>query len=317
MKLRENKKIDSMLFHYFREEANNMEIPDQERCWQNLQKRLASNKQDQELPGAFIAPIGAEKKDSRFQFLKRYRNLTALAAACFLVFMLLSGMPPAQTLRQVLTGSLPQMGADSAPEMGVKGLAEDSQYLQGQKSMPLEAEVRDGAPAEEADADSFGIMQQDIPPGAGEMEELLPEVATADETRDLSFYTLEHYFTSLQEHRKFASGGIYYLSKAPEGYVFNRGIITKSDTSLLELRQEFTSPDGSSLIVQQSFYPDMHTRTEEPAEKEPYTEPDYHFFTINGSVAVQWIKDASTITLSGPFNEDHLLAIADLLVALE
>ncbi len=300
MTIRENKKVDSMLFHYYREEASNMKIPDQDRCWQDLQKRLEAGKQEQDLPDAFMAPTGSEKKDSPFQFLKRYRNLTALAAACFLVFMLLSGMPPAQTLRQMLTGSPPQMGADRAPEMGIKGLAE-------------ETELQVLTPEEEGDADSFGIMQQDIPPGAGEMEGLLPEVAPADETRDLSFNAFEQFYISLQEHREFAPGDIYYLSKTPEGYVFSLGVITITDTFLLRLNQEYTSPEGSSLILQQSFYPNMLTRE----ESESSIESGYHFFTQNGSWAMQWIRDDSTIALSGPFNEDHLLAIAELLVALE
>ncbi len=331
---KENQKIDSLLSRFYREEANNMQIPDRERCWQDFQQLL--EKGEQERAGISIPAARAEKKDSFYQFVRRYRNLTAVAAACFLVVMLLGGMPPVQTLRQVLTGSLSQTGADRAKLMGIEDGTEDELLILEQDGLPEEQAARGDAPTPEPPgAEGFGIMQQEvmetaplseeealrqqsIPPGAGERE-LLPQVTVSDETQKLTFDTLEHYNSSLQENREMAPGKLFYLAVPPEGYRFSRGTITKTDTSLSELRQEFTSPDGARLIVQQSFLVDITIMESEPGEKKPeaHDGPEYHFFTQNGSNIIQWIRDDSMIIVNATLDEDDLLYISDHLVTLD
>ncbi len=325
---KENQKIDSLLSRFYREEADNIEMPDRERCWQDFQQLL--EKGEQERAGKSIPAARVEKKDSFYQFIRRYRNLTAVAAACFLVVMLLGGMPPVQTLRQVLTGSLPQTGADRAKLMGTEDGTKEELLILEQDSLPEEPAARGDAPtAEDTDAESFGIMQQEvmesaplseeealrqqsIPPGAGEIE-LLPQVTASDEIQELTFDTLEQYHNSLQENRELAPGKLFYLAANPEEYIFSRGTITKTDASLFELRQEFISPEGARLIVQQSFLVDI-TMLDKP---EANDRSEYHFFTQNGSNIIQWIREDSMIIVNAALDEDDLLSISGHLVTLD
>ena len=322
---KENQKIDSLLNRFYQEEADNMEMPDKERCWQDFQQLL--EKGEQERAGVSIPAVRPEKKDSFYQFVRRYRNLTAVAAACLLVVMLLGGMPPVQTLRQVLTGSLPQ--ADSAKLMGLKETAEEEQLLLQQNGLPEGPAAQDAAPEAADDAESFGIMQQDgmefalLPDKealrVAEMEELLPQdMAPAEGVRELTFDTLEQYSSSLHEYRELAPGKLFYLAAPPEGYRFREGIIAITETSLFALQQEFISPEGVRLIVQQIF-PVVTTMIDEPAEKKAadYSEPDYYFFKQNGSNIMQLKREDSMITVNAALDEDSLLSISDHLVALD
>jgi hypothetical protein len=326
---KENQKIDNLLNRFFREEANNFEIPDKERCWQDFQQLL--EKGVQERVGISFPADRPAQKNSFYQFILKYRNLTAAAAACFLLIMILGGMPPVQTLRQVLTGSLPQMGADRA-----KITAEEELLLLEKNGLPGGlAGQGDALTADDTGAESFGIMQQEgmestpllddellrqqlSPPGAGEM--LLPQDMAPADTRELSFDTLASFTSFLQEHRDLAPGKLLYLAAPPEGYRFRQGSITKTDTSLTGLSQEFISPEGVWLIVQQVFLVDITVMIDEPTEKKPETfadeEPVYDFFTLNGSNIMKWNREDSMITINSPLDEDNLLIISEHLAAL-
>ena len=331
MTFKENQNIDSLLNRYYREEGNSIKVPDSGRCWQNFQQLLEKGGQGQ-VGISSPADIPA-KKDSFYQFIRKYRNLSAVAAACLLLIMILGGMPPVQTLRQVLTGSLPQMGADRA-----KFTAEEELLLLEQNDLPGGlAGQGDVSTADDAGAESFEIMQQEgvestppldeellrqqlSPPGAGEMEELLPQDMAPADTRQLSFDTLASFTSFLQEHRDLAPGKLLYLAAPPEGYRFRQGSITKTDASLTGLSQEFISPEGVWLNVQQIFLVGITVMIDEPTEKAletfAYAEPIYDFFTLNGSNIMQWKREDSVITINSPLDEDNLLIISEHMVAL-
>ena len=337
MKYKEDQNIDNLLSLFYREEASNMETPDSQRSWQEFRQLLEKGEHEQEWAGVSISPTKPGKKDSPYQFVRRYRNLTALAAACFILVMLLSGMPPVQTLRQVLTGSLHQPGADSAKLMDAEGMAEEDQLYIEPKDQPEDADERGRASTgtEGSGVESFGIMEQEsakYPPVSDEellhpqsipptMEEPSPELATPGEARELTFATLEHYHRSLQEYRGFAPDKLFYLAAPPDGYRFSRGIITKTDTTLSRIRQEFTGPDGTKLIVEQTFLAGAVTMMDEATDRElgVYGDegPHYHFHIQDGFNIMQWMRDDSTISVNAALDETSLSSISGHLVALD
>ena len=328
---KEDQNIDNLLSRFYREESSNIKIPDSRRCWQELQQRLGKSEHEQEWAGVFIPPTKPGKKESPYQFVRRYRNLTALAAACLIMVMLLSGMPPVQTLRQVLTGSLHQPGADSAKLM-IEDMGEEGQLFIEPKDLPGDTDGRGRASTDDPGEESVMMQReegehpplldeeplhpQSIPPG---MEKPFPELGTLGAVRELTFDTLEHYHSSLQENRKLASDKLFYLAAPPDGYRFSQGIITKTDTTLSGIRQEFKGPEGTMLIMEQTFL--VGVFSDEAIEREPdvysYDRPNYQFHMQNGSNIKQWIRNDSIITINAALDRTSLLAIFDYLEALD
>ncbi len=288
MTLKEKQNIDRLLNSYFREEARKIEIPDSRRCWQDFQQLLEKSRQDGFCMEDTISAAVPQKKGSLYHFMRRYRSLTALAAACVLGIMLLSGMPPAQSLRQALTGMLPEVGQDNMKMAGTEDEKAEGQMLELQ-SIPAEPEGRSGVQDEAQGTESFRMMQTQestesaplhpapekedellrqklAPPGAGEMGLLLHPDAVLEEARELTFNTINAYRSALQEHKGLVRGKIFLLAVPPEGYSFSGAFIYKTDSSLYSVRQEFSSRSGDKLILQQDFFQAVATPAAEREE---------------------------------------------------
>lgn len=304
MAQKENQKIDSLLTRFYREEVNNVEIPDSERCWQSLQQKMAKAEREGTI-SSISDRSGPSVPVPRLGFIKKYRNLTALAAACLLVVMVLSGMPPAQNLRQILTGSQPRMDSDAPMIMGTKETEEEPMImLEKSPSQPPHPEPPP-AGEEVAPRDSFAR-----PEGAG-MNDITQFSILAD-TLELTFDNLEQYSNALHENRELVRGKLLYLAESPEGYNFEQGLIMKEDTNLLEIRQEFTGITGEQLIIQQIFTVDPAIMADEPTG-----EPVYDFQTYAGINTLQHSRADSTILLTGNLDQEGLSAIFEKLTPLD
>lgn len=325
MKHNENQKIENLLSRYYKEEANNIETPDTQRCWHEFQQMLEKVDQEEVRSDIFDSVTVTTQLKSFFRFISKYRNLTAVAAAFVLVVMVFSGIPPAQTLRQALTDTLAEMGAESPMLMD----AVEEELTLEQKTLPEEPAERDIAPRDKPASDSFGIMQEDEPPlhqpsapaeeplpGAQEAlpsdEELLPEVAAPAGASEINTFTLTDFYTMLQEYSDLAPDKLFYVETPDTGYSFNLGTITKTDTTIYSVSQAFINESGDRLTIQQTFkaYPEtVSTVTEEPG---------YYYQTQNDTNALHWVQDDSMITITArAMDEDKLRSISEKLEVLD
>ena len=348
---RNNKnKIDRLLLSYYREEARSLKLPDSQRCWQDFQKLL--EKENSDIIDTDISFPSADTVTLRgriCRFTVRYRNIAAAAAACFLIVMLLSGMPPVQMLRQALTGTLPEMQM-----VGPEDKAAEEFVLQTQPPQPLPPPLPSGEPevfAEKAE-EQISIIQGDgavpalpandaltqrvVPPGAGEgMEGLQPPAAAMEEVRESVFDSLQAYRTALREHASLAPGRLFYLAAPPAGYTFSGAAIYKTGASLLGVRQEFIDTRGDKLILQQDFaapipatIPPETDRAAAPQLPPPQETGEeasvygiggtkYTVSTENGRITLHYSLGNSVLMLTAALDKERLRHISAQLTVFE
>jgi|GEM_PF-4472119 len=289
-------KIDRLLLNYYREEASRLNLPDSQRCWQDFQKLLEQNSPDNIDMAISSPPADAVTLKSRiYRFAGRYRNIAAAAAACFLVVMLLSGMPPVQMLRQVLTGTLPEMQV-----VGTEDKAAQEFVLQTQPPEPSPA------PLPLSEKEVFAVK-------------------ATEEVRELVFNSLQAYRTALREHASLAPGKLFYLAAPPGGYTFSRAAIYKTGTSLHGVRQEFSDAAGNKLILRQEFAAPFAAKippetAEAAAQQQPETGEEAAAYSIggityavsmeNGLITLQYSLDNSVLMLTAAIDEERLRHIA-------
>lgn len=317
MKLEKKQNIDHLLNSYFQEEARRIQLPDSRRCWDDFQQLLEKSRQDNLYMDDTLPAAPPQKKGAVYHLMRRYRNLTALAAACVLGIMLLSGMPPAQSLREALSGMLTQTGKPSGTKMAGTAEQRSEEQMVGLHSMPADAdtelglqEAADGikpagameAPGAAAPAtlppaltEEESLRQKLSPPGAGEMGVLYhPESIIEEEIAELSFNSLTAYQSALQQNKDLIRGKIFYLAMPPQGYTFRGAYIYKSESFLHSVRQEFLSGSGDILILQQDFLRSDLTSA---------AAPDSGDTAVPGTVAEDADRQAASYEQVGPVYE--------------
>ncbi len=319
--------FDQLLHNYFQEEARRLELPDTGRCWEDFQQLLEKRGENGLHADEAVPVVGAPQKGIVYLLGRKYKNLSALAAACILGIMLLSGMPPFQSLREAIGGMLPGTGKIAGTKMEWEGAEADAKLAEGMPgAAKAPASLQITQAPEPAAPQRVEEGADTLPDEVGEMGILQRQRAMIQETNISNYDSLNAYRAGLQESKGLIRGKIFYLAVPPEGYTFKEGTIHKTDASLLGVRQEFSNDSGDLLTVQQDFFEAEITEEKEEAQVPAGEQPkaaleqsklEYELFPLNGQKMLRAVVADSVLTITAGLDEEGLLLVFGKLEELD
>ncbi len=331
------RKITKLLRHSFQEEAQNVDPPPCQKLWEELQQRPefinTANKAEQ----FFLEQ--SNRKKSRQAFWKKQRPLASFIAAGVFMAIFLTRLLPLMNHKDTLlqkydsapdTGSQTEstaLDSDATPFTTENDTAEPAEKFTLRST--VEEKLPAQPPAETADQAEKG--QAGGPAATFELRERSSPLQeeSADNPRlggnpqpppdEHIFKETVPFTAALADAQGLTSEEIWQVKFPAENYNFLEGKITRTDSSLLLISQEFTDKEGHGFSLRQQFTRDITEAEREfpaaaalqspaqPLQVGAY--PGYLFRSAPGVYTLTWQQEKSTVALEGQLAEEQLYEI--------
>ena len=335
MNKQEPKELERLLENFLQEEGSSITPPSSYELWSDFQARLENQTELSETKEAneTVFPISEGSfKDRSYRFFQKHKAISSLAAACLLFIIIYSGFSQADTLKQLFSSMPAAVSEDEAAPLQVQQAREEQVSI----TTPEPEESPEEARAAGIEADEGIHSHQDDIPGEEPKDDKLDppsmEAATVEADPEngesdrmlLEFTTYSDYFQSLKERKAHAPDEIWHLEHLPEDFSFTAGLISLSDTTILNVRQDFFSVEEQvQLSLSQTFFQQEEAASnafegsEElafPVQVGPYK--GYLIRHPEEFITITWLQENSIVKLSGTLAEDRFFEIIESLETL-
>jgi hypothetical protein len=306
------KHIDNMLRQTFREEAEKIVLPSSDKLWAELQSRLDPHviPELEEKAGFLLAKeAAAEKKYDAYSFWKKHKYLAGIAAACFLTIVISASLVPFSGMKYFLTDMGKGLGSN---RVGQADFMESDDQIVG---LALEC-TEEGTDSFPPPSDT--LREPSIK--GSEKGAIQSESIPFDSGETILFTDLETFVSSLSKIKILSPDEIWQIKTTPAGFRFINGGITKTESYLVNVFQEYEGPEGQSLTLLQEFFHDEGVFDTGIITTDGLTNPlqvgSYSGHLLSkpyGSLVVIWMQDNSRVTLSGQLGEEELFEVLNAL----
>lgn len=353
-----DKQLDNLLREVFHQEAEKIAVPSSARMWHDLEQRVQKLEKEKGA-GPHSGPVIAQRPgwwSYGYDLFKKHKALASLIAACFIFFILFSGIPQAAAFRNFVVNIF------TFSDRGKVYLQMDRQEERAEKESFPEAQIAGEEKEIRAaveDETQAKALDYSTPPGADLPEDkevgiaalpALEEEAAPGEKQDLPHLTPlkeysfriaslgedtaepevllleeeEKFLASLQDFRNLAPEKIWSAGTLPESFSFAQGYIAKTGELLLYVRWEFADREGKRITLTQHFFRGEMAQSLVFSSVNDTAYPVqvrgyYRGYLIrqrHGFSSLVWIQENSSVILSGEVEEAELLGIADSLKAI-
>ncbi len=336
MNKQEPKELERLLENFLQEEGSSITPPSSHELWSDFQARLENQTELIETDEANENVLPNRKssfKDRSFRFFQKHKAISSLAAACLLFIIIYSGFSQADTLKQLFSSMPAAVSEDEAAPLQVqqardeqapKTAPEPEESPQEARTVGIEADegihtYQDDIPGEEPKDDTL-----DPPPMEAAAVEADPENGEPDRVMLLEYTTYSDYFQSLKKRKAHAPDEIWHIEHPLDGFNFTAGVISLSETKVLNVRQDFFSAEeqlqfslSQTFFQQEEAASNAFEKSEElafPVQVGPYKgyliRHSEEFFTIS------WLQENSIVNLSGTLAEERFFEIIESLETL-
>ncbi|MDO9535887.1 MAG: DUF4367 domain-containing protein [Bacillota bacterium] len=321
------KHIDNMLRQAFREEAEKIASPPGDKLWAELQSRLDPHKipELEEKAGLLLAKETAEKKYNAYSFWRKHRYLAGIAAACFLTIVVAASTVPSSGMKYLFTEILTFVQGNKVNmEMGIQSDEAGQADLMESEDQTLQRSLTLGGTEE-------GLGSGPLPGEGGKESSIKGAVEVApmqiesygvtfDSGETILFTDEETFLSSLRKSKILSPDEIWQIKGTPEGFRFKNAGITKTESYLINVFQEYEGDDGQRMTLVQEFFHDEGKLDIGITTADSLTNPiqvgrySGHLLRQHyGFHMVIWIQDNSRVTLSGQLGEEELFEVLNSL----
>lgn len=339
------KNLEKLLRATFQEQGEKIVPPSSQKLWVELKQRpefVQLWEIEVKIAAARRGESDENKGSARIDFAafwRKYRHLTGLAAACFLLVVLFARFIPISGFMEDFFGKRAPFDRGESPQMEISlqsieeaessSLPEEAPQ-RSLKSFPLNAPFN----SEEALQPSTWEGLSEKPPAQSEFratsegegkeaeagffaaEADMASGAESSETEELIFTEEASFKLALEEIKPLASEGIWKIKYLPGEYEFTEGKIVKTKGSVLNVQQKFQDPKGRIFTLVQEFFQTGKTygkivTTADSLEQHIQVGPYFGYLKRPqpGVHTLIWLQEKSVVTLSGELMEEQLYQI--------